>query len=189
MDNYLASPIEFLLTSIIQLYLTLVMLRLILQMVHADFYNPVSQFVVKVTNPALVPLRRFIPGWGGVDSAAIVLLFLLQIISLMVLVLLRDLDLTLQFLMIYSVAELLSLLINIFFFSIIIQAVISWINPASHYNPVASLLEVLTAPILRPAQRLLPPISGMDLSPIIAILGLQILKMLLIPPLHYLATN
>jgi len=185
-NSYLTNPIEFVISTLFHLYITVVMVRFLLQWVRADFYNPVSQFVVKVTNPLLKPLRRIIPGWGGLDIAAIVLMVLLQMLSLLLVLLLRGGGLPISTLLIGSVAELVSLAFNVYIFAIIIQAVLSWVNPG-HYNPVSAILYSLTDPLLRPARRLLPPISGIDLSPLLVILALQVLKMLVIPPLMFLA--
>lgn len=187
MQNYLLSPVEFLLSTLFQLYIMAVMLRFLLQLTRADFYNPLSQFVVKITNPTLRPLRRLIPGFAGLDIAAIVLMLGLQIISALILALLRGAGIGPLALLLWSMTELISLAFNIFIFSILIQAVISWVNP-SPYNPVSSLLYSLNEPLLRPARRLIPPISGLDLSPLVVIIALQVLKMLVIPPLQALAS-
>ncbi|MFU8836711.1 MAG: YggT family protein [Thiohalomonadaceae bacterium] len=186
MQGYLLSPVEFVLTTVFQLYIMLVMVRFLLQWLKADFYNPISQFVVKVTNPPLLPLRRIIPGWGGIDVAAIVLMVLLQLLSLFLVLWLRDKGMALETLLLWSLAELIGLGINVFLFAIIIQVIISWVNPGQ-YNPITAILASLTEPLLRPARRLLPPISGIDLSPLLALLALQVLKMLIVPPLMHLA--
>lgn len=186
MNGYLTNPVEFIITTLFQLYITVVMLRFLLQWVRADFYNPVSQFLVKVTNPALKPLRRLIPGWGGLDIAAVILMIALQVVSLLLVLLLRGQGVPVGTLVLWSIAELVSLAFNVFIFAIIIQVILSWVNPG-HYNPVSSLLYSLTEPLLRPARRMLPPISGIDLSPLLVLLALQVLKMLIIPPLMQLA--
>jgi len=188
MNGYLLNPLEFLLSTLFQLYITLVMVRFLLQWVRADFYNPVSQFVVRVTNPLLRPLRRLIPGWGGVDIAALLLMLLLQLLSLTLILLLRGHGIPLGILFPWSVAELVALALNVYIFAIIVQAILSWVNPG-HYNPVSSILYSLTEPLLRPARRLLPPISGIDLSPLLVLLALQVVKMLVVPPLMYLASG
>lgn len=187
MNGYLTNPIEFIITTLFQLYIMVVMLRFLLQWVRADFYNPVSQFVVRVTNPLLKPLRRVIPGWGGLDIAAVTLMIGLQLLSLLLVLLLRGQGIPVATLLLWSVAELVSLAFNVFIFAIIIQVILSWVNPG-HYNPVSSLLHSLTEPLLRPARRMLPPISGIDLSPLLVLLALQVLKMLVIPPLMHLAS-
>lgn len=184
--SYLLNPLEFIINTLFGLYILVVMVRFLLQWVRADFYNPVSQFIVRVTTPALRPLRRVIPGWGGIDFAAVVLMLLLQLLSLALILLLRGQGLPLFTLLFWSLAELVALVINIYIGAILIQAVISWINPGT-YNPVVTLLHALTAPLLRPARRLLPPISGLDLSPLLVLIALQVLKMLAVPPLLLLA--
>jgi YggT family protein len=119
--------------------------------------------------------------------AAIVLMLILQTISLTLTLLIQSQFVTPIAVIMLSIANLLSLGINVFLFSIIIQAVLSWINPMAGHNPALTILYMLNEPLLRPARKLLPPFSGLDLSPLIVILGLQVLKMLLIPPLQHLA--
>jgi YggT family protein len=184
--SYLLNPLEFILNTLFALYILVVMVRFLLQWVRADFYNPVSQFIVKITTPLLRPLRRVIPGWGGIDFAAVMLMLLLQLLSLTLILLLRGQGVPLVTLLFWSLAELVALAINIYIGAILIQAVISWINPGT-YNPIVSLLHSLTEPLLRPARRLLPPVSGFDFSPILVLVALNVLKMLTIPPLLMLA--
>lgn len=180
MNSYFANPLEFLISTLFSLYILAVMLRFLLGMVRADFYNPISQFLVKITNPLLIPLRKIIPGTGKVDVAAIVLMLVLQVIMLAIIVTLRGVTPPLLTLLVMAVGELIILAINVFLFAIIVQVIISWVNPGS-YNPVNGLLNSLTSPVMRPIQRLLPPMSGIDLSPLFALIGLQVLKMLIQP--------
>ncbi len=180
MNSYFTNPLEFLISTLFSLYILAVMLRFLLGMVRADFYNPISQFLVKITNPLLVPLRKIIPGAGKVDVAAIILMLVLQLIMLAIIVALRGVTPPLLTLLLAAIGELVILAINIFLFAIIVQVIISWVNPGS-YNPVNGLLNSLTSPVMRPIQRLLPPMSGIDLSPLFALIGLQVLKMLIQP--------
>jgi YggT family protein len=180
MNSYLANPLEFLISTLFSLYILAVMLRFLLGMVRADFYNPISQFLVKITNPLLIPLRKIIPGAGKIDVAAIILMVILQLIMLAIIVALRGVTPPLLTLLVTAIGQLVILAINVFLFAIIVQVIISWINPGS-YNPVNGLLNSLTAPVMRPIQRLLPPMSGIDLSPLFALIGLQVLKMLIQP--------
>lgn len=186
-SSYFTNPLEFLIQTLVGLYILCVMLRFLLQWVHADFYNPISQFLVKVTNPPLRPLRRFIPGWGGIDIASIVLMLLLQMGALLLITVLRGVEPGVGALLVLSVAELLSLVFNVFLVTIIVQAILSWVNPGQ-YNPITSLLYSLNQPLLRPAQRLIPPVGGLDLSPLVVIIGLQLAKMVILPPLYSLAS-
>ena len=182
MGGYGTNAIGFLIQTIFGLYLVAVMLRVLLQMARADFYNPVSQFLVKVTNPPLIPLRRIIPGFMGIDFAAIVLMIAIKAVEIFLLVLIKGVSISIIGLVVISIAELLRLLVNVYFFAILIQVVISWVNPGT-YNPVVSLLYSINEPLLGRARRLIPPISGFDLSPIVVIILLQLVSMLFIQPI------
>jgi len=185
-SNYVTNPVEFLINTLFSLYILTIMLRFILAAVRADFYNPVSQFLVKVTNPLLLPLRKLIPAIGKVDTSSLVLMLVLQMASFGLIALLRGGQISLGALVILSIAELVGLLLNVFLFAIFIQVILSWVNPGT-YNPVVSLLYSITEPVLRPCRRLIPPMSGMDLSPLVALIAIQLAKMLLLPPLLQLA--
>ena len=185
--NPISNAGVFLVSTLFGLYILAVMLRLILQLVRADFYNGLSQFIVKVTNPPLKALRRIIPGFAGIDMSSIVFMLILQMLELLIIGLLRDFPLpNILGLTIYAAAELLTLSFYIFLFSILILVVLSWVNPG-HYNPVTNLLHQIADPVMRPVRRLLPAISGMDLSPMFAMVGLWLVKLLLLDPLAYWA--
>lgn len=178
--NYLANPLEFLVTTLFSLYILAIMLRFLLGAVRADFYNPVSQFLVRITNPLLIPMRKIIPSLGKYDTSALLLMLLLQVASLFLVVLLRGINVSVVTLLLVAIGKLIMLGINIFLFAIVVQVILSWINPGN-YNPATALLYSITSPILRPIQRIIPPVSGMDLSPLVAIIGLQMLRMLILP--------
>jgi YggT family protein len=179
-STYLTNPLEFLMTTLFSLYILAIMLRFLLGAVRADFYNPVSQFLVRITNPVLVPMRKVIPSIGKFDTAALLLLLLLQLLSLVLLVVLRGTSVSILTLLLVAIAELTLLLVNIFIFSIIVQVILSWINPGT-YTPVGALLQSITSPVLGPIQRIIPPVAGIDLSPLFALIGLQVIKMLIHP--------
>ena len=185
--QYLSNAGMFLIQTVIGLYLLIVLLRFLFQLTRADFYNPISQKLVKLTNPPLLPLRRVIPGWGGVDLASIVLLIAIQALEYVLIGLLPRFSIPAPgglFLM--SITDLLALTVNVFFFSILIQIIISWVNPHA-YNPIITLLHQLNEPLLGRARRLIPPISGLDLSPIAVFIGLKLFEFLVIHPLKDLA--
>lgn len=184
-STYLTNPAVFLVQTLFGLYILVVMLRFLLQVTRADFYNPISQFVVKVTAPPLRVLRRFIPGVGGIDLASLVLAWLLKTLELMLVLLILGAGTSLLAAFLWAIPELVDLLFNVFLFAILIQVILSWVNPGG-YNPAASLLYHFTEPLLGPARRLLPPIGGLDLSPMLVMIGLYLLKMLLIPLLKLL---
>jgi len=180
--GYGAQAIHFLIQTIFSMYLVAIILRILLQVTRADFYNPVSQFLVKVTNPPLIPLRRIIPGFLGIDFAAVVLLFLVMMLELFLLVLISDATFTVSALLVISVASLLDLLLDVYFYTILIQVIVSWINPGA-YNPVMSLLFSVNEPLLRRARRLIPPISGFDFSPIVVVILLKLVSILVVQPI------
>jgi len=181
--SYAGNAGIFLIQTLFGLYAGAVMLRLLLAMVRADFYNPVSQFLVKVTNPPLLPLRRIIPGVMGIDMASVVLLIVLQATKLLLIAAVQGFGIHPLGLVVLTLAELLTLLLNIYFFTILIQVILSWVSPGN-YNPAVALLHSLNEPLLGRARRILPPISGFDLSPILVLVGLQLLEILLIAPIQ-----
>lgn len=186
-SGYLTNPIVFIVDVIFSTYILAVLVRFILQTQRADFYNPIAQFLVKITNPPLKPLRRVIPGIGGIDNASIFLLIVLQMTSTVLTLTIGGGGLP-KFggLFFMSIAALVSLVINTFLFAILIQVIISWINPNS-YNPALGLLNSLCEPVLAPFRRIIPTVSGFDLSPLVAMVALQVLNMLLVPPIRSLA--
>lgn len=181
--NYVSNAGIFLIQTLFGLYAVVVMLRLLLQLVRADFYNPISQFLVKATSLPLRPLRRFIPGYAGIDFAAVVLLLILKLVEIILISLFLEPPLAIGGALALAVIELLKLLVNVYIFGIIIMAVLSWVSPGT-YNPVAALLHQLTEPVLRPFRRLLPPMAGLDLTPLIALVALWLVMLLLISPLR-----
>ena len=180
---YIGNAATFLIQTAFWFYILLVMVRFLLQLVRADFYNPVSQFIVKATNPPLKPLRRMIPGLYKVDTASIVLMFVLKYIELTLISAILGHPGSAAGLAVLSIAGLLSLMVNVFLFAIIIQVVISWINPGV-YNPIIVLLHSLTEPLLWPARRVISPAAGLDLSPIIVIVVLTLISMLVVAPIN-----
>jgi YggT family protein len=186
--SYLTNPLAFLVQTVFGLYVVVVVVRFFLQLVRADFYNPLSQFVVKLTTPVLRPLRRVIPGLWGLDVASIVLAWVLTAIQLALMAWLLGIPVTVGAPLGWAIPELVALVLNVFLFAIIAQALLSWVSPGT-YNPAAALLYSLTAPVLRPLQRLIPSVSGLDLTPMAAAIGIVLLKMLLLPPLNALTHN
>ena len=186
--GYGSNALVFLIKSLFGLYLIAIMLRFLLQLTRADFYNPMSQFLVKITNPPLVPLRRIIPGVMGIDFAAVVLLIIIQGIELFLEYIVQGFTLAPLGLLVLTIAELLRLLFQVYFYTILIQVILSWINPGA-YNPTVALLYSLNEPLLRRARRIIPPIHGVDLSPIVVVIGIQLLTFLLIQPIQDLGRS
>ncbi len=186
--SYWATPLIFLVDTFFSLYIFALVMRFLFQWSGADYQNPLSQFLIRITHPPLKFLRRVIPSFGRVDTAALVLMLGLQMVSGALIFLIRGLDALPSFpsVAIWAVAQLLEMVLNIYFYAILIRAVLSWVGP-TRYNPAVSLLYSLTEPLLQTSRRLLPASGGMDFSPIIPIIGIQLAKMLLLPPLQQLA--
>ncbi|WPN46942.1 MULTISPECIES: YggT family protein [unclassified Pseudomonas] len=170
----------YVLQTLGSLYLLIVLLRFVLQLVRANFYNPLCQFAVKATQPLLKPLRRIIPSMFGLDMSSLVLAILVQL-ALMALTLLLTYGTTgnpLQ-LLIWSLIGVTALFLKIFFFALIISVILSWVAPGSH-NPGAELVNDICEPALAPFRKILPNLGGLDLSPIFAFLALKLIDMLVI---------
>ncbi|CAI8947220.1 YggT family protein [Pseudomonas sp. IT-P12] len=170
----------YVLQTLGSLYLLIVLLRFVLQLVRANFYNPLCQFVVKATQPLLKPLRRIIPSLFGLDMSSLVLAILVQM-ALMALTLLLTYGTTgnpLQ-LVIWSLIGVTALFLKIFFFALIISVILSWVAPGSH-NPGAELVNQICEPALAPFRRILPSMGGLDISPILAFMVLKLIDMLVI---------
>ena len=170
----------YVLQTLGSLYLLIVLMRFVLQLVRANFYNPLCQFVVKATQPLLKPLRRIIPSLFGLDMSSLVLAILVQL-ALMALTLLLTYGTTgnpLQ-LLIWSLIGVAALFLNIFYFAMIISVILSWVAPASH-NPGAELVNQICEPALAPFRRIVPNLGGLDISPILAFMVIKLIDMLVI---------
>jgi YggT family protein len=168
----------FLVQTLFSLYIGAVVIRFLLAWSRANFYNPFSQLLVKITNPVLVPLRRMIPAAGKVDTAAIVLALGLTIVQVLLLVGLMGKPVSLIGVVFFAVFELLRTVIHIYIFALIVQAVMSWVGN-SYGNPIADVLHSLTDPLLRPIRNVMPNMGMIDLSPMVAIMLLYIVLIVL----------
>ena len=158
------------------LYVMLILMRFVLQLSRADFYNPISQFVVKATNPLVIPLRRVIPGLAGIDLASLVLAIVVQglAVTLKVVVLEYAVGNPLNIALLAAIMVA-SALIKLYFWSLIIMIVSSWIAPGSSH-PALQLVNQITEPLMKPFRSILPSMGGLDLSPILVFLTLQVLE-------------
>ena len=166
----------FLIDTAFSLYLMVVILRLWLQLVRADFYNPFSQFVVKATNPLVLPLRRAIPSIGSLDTATLLLAYGVMLAKLVVLQLLQSGQVQWVPSLIFSVIFLLKEMFTLLFWILVIRALLSWFSQGR--SPVEYVMHQLTEPLLRPVRRILPPMGGLDLSVLVVLIGLQFLNIL-----------
>jgi YggT family protein len=169
----------YLIQTFISLYLLAMLLRFLLQLAKADFYNPISQFLVKITNPLVVPLRRLIPGYGGLDLSSLLLSIVLQLLALVALLLLNGLALPNPgLLLLWSVLGVIGLLVNIYFFALLAMIILSWVAPGSSH-PALLLLHQITEPVMAPFRKALPPMGGMDFSPILVFILINVIQIAL----------
>jgi YggT family protein len=165
----------FLITTIFNLYLTVLVVRLILAWARADYFNPITRFIVQITNPVIKPLRKAIPTYAGIEYSTLLFIILLEIIKNYLVGLFWMGVPAMSVLLIFSIRNTITLILSTFFYSILINAILSWINPG--YSPLGQVLGQLSEPILRPLRRFIPPIAGFDITPIPALLILQFLIM------------
>ena len=170
--------ILFLVQTLFDLYVTAILLRLLLQWVRADFYNPLCQFLVNVTNPVVVPLRRVIPSIGRLDTASVVAMVALQFVELFLINLITPLGLDAVSMSLYIVRKLVMMLLWTWLILIFVMVILSWVGQRSRH-PAIPLVYQLTDPLLRPFRKFIPPIGGIDLSPLFALIAIQFLMRLL----------
>lgn len=168
----MTQALYFIVKTLAQLFLLLLLLRFWLPLLRADFRNPVAQGILRFTSPLVVPLRRILPSVGRVDTATVLVAFVVQFVVVVVLLAITNRMAGPLPIAIVSVIELAILSLNLFFFVILIRVILSWVAPGN-YNPVTALIATLSEPILRPFRRLIPSIGGLDVSPIFAIVLLQ----------------
>jgi len=170
------NAMSFLVSTIFDLYLMVVILRFWLQLVRADFYNPFSQFVVKATQPIVAPMRRILPSMGSIDTASVVLAFLVVLVKMLVLTLIAGAGIDIGILLLFSVIAVIKNAGVLLFWMLLIRAVLSWFNQG--YNPVVMIMTQLTEPILAPIRRIIPAIGGLDLSVLVLFIAMNFINIL-----------
>ena len=182
----LAQAIAFVLDALFHLFILAALVRFWMQAFRASARNPIAQFTMALTDWAVRPLRRVIPGLFNLDWASLVVAFafelLLQFLLLLVMGASPNLDAA-SVLLFFAFVKLIRLSIYVFMGAIIIQAVLSWVNP---HHPVAPFFHALTRPFLKPFQRAVPPIGGVDITPVLVLIALQLVLML---PVTWLETE
>jgi YggT family protein len=181
--NAIGSIGTLLVSTLGTLFMMAVLLRFLLQISRADFYNPITQMVVRFTDPGVQLFRRFIPGFKGVDFATLVFALLVESLLICILIFLAGFDLPgLGLVLTWAVAGIINFILDIYFWALLVSIVSSFIAPFSEH-PALVLVRQLTEPIMAPFRRLLPSMGGLDLSPIFVFLAIQILKIVLVAPI------
>ncbi len=178
MPANLASALVFIVNAVTSLYLLVLLLRFWLPWLRADFRNPLAQGILKLTSPVIVPLRRIIPSFGRLDTATVVFAVVVQYLSILLVLLIVGISASFAAIATTAIVKLALLSVNLFMFAIFIRIVLSWIAPGQS-NPATAIIATLTEPVLRPFRRLIPPIGGFDISPILVIILLGALTRLL----------
>ena len=179
MPDRLAQVAIFLTDTLLGIYMIALWLRIILQVVRADFYNPISQLVWKVTQPPVMLLGKLIPRWRNIDIAALLLVWLGSVLNIYLQLTFRGADIPLASLFFWAAYKAVISLLWLYIASIFVQAILSWVNPSP--NPLASILWSINEPLIRPVRRFLPPTGGIDWSPMVVLMGLYVLMILLQP--------
>ncbi|MDP4651276.1 MAG: YggT family protein [Haliea sp.] len=169
----------YLLQTALNLALLAMLLRFLLQVVRADFYNPLSQFLARITNPLVLPLRRVIPSVGGLDLSTLLIALLLQIAAIVALLALNGSGPPgVLRLFVWSLLGVAGLVVNIYFFALLAMIILSWVAPGSRH-PALLLLFQLTEPVMAPVRRLLPNMGGIDFSPILLFILINVIQIAL----------
>jgi len=169
MPANLASALTFIIGSLAQLYLFVLILRLLLPWFRADFHNPIAQAILKATSPLVIPLRRILPPISRIDTATVVVAFVITYLTILVLLSIRGQTATIGAIALSSLVYLVLLTLRLFVFAIIVRVLLSWLSPGG-YNPAMAVIYSITDPVMRPFQRIIPQLGGFDLSPIFAII-------------------
>jgi YggT family protein len=179
---YIGNTLTFVIEFLAGILILIVLMRFLLQYFRADFYNPLSQFIVNVTTPLLRPMRRFIPGYAGFDLSALVLMLVLQFLEILLVHLITGQPTGFVGLAVMSIGKLLMLTSYVFMFAVLVLVILSWVQPQGH-NPMVGFMRTLADPLMRPARRLIPPLGMMDVSALVVLLGIGIIQRLFIAPI------
>jgi YggT family protein len=180
--GYFANAGQIVIQFVFFALISLIVLRVLLQLVRANFYNPICQFLYKATNPVLMPLRKVIPAWRNLDIAGIALAWLATAIKLVLLYATLGQTLGVLGLVVLALADLLDFVLLLYIVLILMRVVVSFIG-ADSYHPLVPLVLQLTEPVLKPVRRVLPNISGIDFSPMLALLAITLARVLIAKPL------
>jgi YggT family protein len=170
----------FLISTVFDMYLFLLVIRVLLAYAGANYFDPMTQFIIRCTDFAVKPLRRLIPNTRGIEVSTLVLILGIEFVKYLLIASVDISSITLPGLVIIAFADMLKIFLQTMFYAIIMQAILSWVQPGS---PVNGLLYKINAPIMRPIQRLCPAVGGVDISPIPAMILLQLLIIIIVNPL------
>ncbi len=181
----LIHALVFVLNTVLGVFTGAVLLRFLMQQTRADFYNPLGQAVMKLTNPLLMPVRRLVPPWNRVDMAALVLVVVLQLCNVLLVTFLasllpgHDFYYGPWYLISWTGLKLVYILLNLYFLTILFEVLSSWLGQGR--GPLDGVLRPVNGPLLRPVRQLLPPLGGLDFSPLVVMLLIQVIDYYALP--------
>ena len=180
--GYFANAGQIIIQFVFGALIALIVLRVLLQWVRANFYNPICQFLYKATNPVLMPLRKIVPSWRNIDIAGIALAWVVTALKLLLLYATLGESLGVLGLVVLALADLIDFVLLLYIVLILARVVISFVG-ADSYHPIVPLVMQLTDPVLKPVRRVLPAVSGIDFSPMVALLAITLARVLIAKPL------
>lgn len=169
MPPNISSAIVFIINAITSLYLLVLLLRFWMPWLRADFRNPLAQGILRFTSPVVIPVRRIVPSFGRLDTATVLVAFIIQYLTVLLLLLIIGQTADVAAIALTAAVKLAVLSINLFVYAIFIRIILSWVSQGQ-YNPATAIITTLTEPVLRPFRRLIPAVGGFDISPIFAII-------------------
>jgi len=178
MPNNLITALVFVVNALTSLYILVLLLRFWLPLLKADFRNPLAQGIFKLTSPLVIPVRRVVPALGRLDTATILVTIAFQCLAILLGLFIQRGSTDFATIVWIALIKLAMLSVNIFAYAILIRVILSWISPGQ-YNPATAIIGTLTDPILRPFQRLIPPLGGIDLTPMFAMISLFALNIVI----------
>jgi YggT family protein len=173
MGNSALNALIFVINALAQLYILVLLLRLLMPLLHIPFNNPIAQGILRLTSPLVLPVRRFLPPLGRLDTATLVVAYAIQYLTLLVIMLLLGLAPAIVPIAVTAVVDLVILTIRLFVFAIFIRVILHWLGQSGAYNPAIAFIDTITEPVLRPFRRLIPPVGGLDLSALFALILLM----------------
>jgi YggT family protein len=171
------SALIFVVTTLSQLYLFVLLLRLLLPWLGADFRNPIAQGLLRLTSPLVIPVRRLLPAIGRLDTATVLVAFALQCLTILVILLIKGVGAGILPIAISALLDLVILTCRLFTFAIFIHIILSWVARGT-YNDATVFVAMIAEPVLRPFRRTVPSLGGIDISPIFAIVLLQVIEII-----------
>ena len=185
MSSNLAQAGAYLIQMFLGLYVVTLLVRFLMQVSRADYYNPISQAIVKITDPAIRPLRPLLPTVRGINFATLFVAYIVQLVAVMLVMYLHGYPLFYPIYLAWVLVGMLSMILNIYFFALIIMVIASWIAPYSNH-PALVLIHQLTEPICAPARRIIPPMGGLDFSIMLVFAAIYVINnYLVVAPLAY----